>query len=74
LDSFWARYVGLNEADVISLSNPQSAAFEAQFAAMLNFVRQNKLYGFADYSDPAAANLKYAGVAGRVWWGGPTKS
>jgi hypothetical protein len=74
LDAFWGRYVGMQQLDVVSVSNPQSAAFESQFAAMLNFVRQNHLYGFADYADSAAANLKYAGTAGRVWWNGPTKS
>jgi hypothetical protein len=69
LDAFWNRYVSMREADVIALTNPQSAAFEPGFAAMLAYVFQNQLYGFANPRAPWDGT----GSSG-PGWGGPTRS
>lgn len=65
LDAFWARYVVMKPVDVIQLTTPGSPAFEPAFSGMLNFVRQNRLYGFADYAGSCAfpdnGNNKYIG-------------
>ena len=69
LDAFWNRYVSLREADVISLCNSQSAAFEPLFASMLEFVRTYNLYGFANPRTP------WDGTGSNgAGWGGPTRS
>jgi hypothetical protein len=62
LDAFWARYVVMEKIDVVQLTNPSSAAYEPDFAGMLSYVRQNRLYGFANYSAPAASNMSYTGI------------
>jgi hypothetical protein len=69
LDAFWNRCVSMNAADVISLTNTQSAAYEQAFAAMLAYVCQNRLYGFAAPRTPWDGT----GASGPGWIG-PTKS
>lgn len=69
LDAFWNRYVMMNAADVISLTNTQSAAYEPDFAAMLDYVCRHQLYGFGT---PRTA-WDGTGSNGRGWIG-PTKS
>ena len=69
LDAFWSRYVSMREADVISLCNSQSAAFEPVFALMLEFVRTNNLYGFANPRTPWDGTSSSG-----PGWGGPTRS
>jgi hypothetical protein len=68
LDAFWSRYVTMREVDVISLTHPDSAAYEPAFARMLAHVMQNQLYVFSHYGGPCAGpsngNNKYIGRFG----------
>ena len=68
LDAFWSRYVTMREVDVISLTHPDSAAYEPGFARMLAHVMQNQLYVFSDYGGRCAGasngNSKYIGRFG----------
>jgi hypothetical protein len=69
LDAFWNRYKTMNAADVVSLTNSSSAAYEPVFAAMLAYVCQNPLYGFANPRTP------WDGTGSNgAGWGGPTRS
>jgi|HubBroStandDraft_2_1064218.scaffolds.fasta_scaffold05897_8 hypothetical protein len=81
LDDFWygpggsetniepGAYVTMNAADVISLTNTQSAAYQPVFAAMLAYVFQNRLYGFG------TPRTLYDGTGSNgPGWGGPTRS
>ena len=69
LDAFWSRYVTMNAADVISLTNTQSAGYEPDFAAMLAYVFQNQMYGFGNPRTP------WDGTGSNgAGWGGPTRS
>ncbi len=73
LDAFWSRYVGMRQADVFTVSRD-----EPQFAAMLSYVWQNRLYGFSDYTGspafPDNGNNKFIGRFGGIHWIGPTLS
>ena len=69
LDAFWNRHVTMSEVDVIQLTNPQSAAYESVFAAMLVFVRSNQMYGFGNPRTPWDGT----GSNGSGWIG-PTRS
>jgi hypothetical protein len=72
LDAFWARYVTMRQGDVITVSRD-----EPQFAAMLCYVMQNRLYGFSDYTGspafPDNGGNKYFGGSG-IHWIGPILS
>jgi hypothetical protein len=46
LDAFWSRYVTMREIDVVSLTHPDSAAYDPEFAGMLGYSFTKKLYGF----------------------------
>ena len=60
LRDVWNRYVGLNQADVISLTNPGSEAYDAAFTDAISFVYANRLFGFANCG-PAAGSNSYKG-------------
>lgn len=72
LQAAWTRYVGLNQNDVIYLTNPQSAGYDVSFAAILGYIHQNRLFGFANYTIPAAGSNQFFGNSPIV--NGPTKS
>jgi hypothetical protein len=71
LDNFWAGWVGL-DADAAGYR----LRTEPESAAMLRFIIQNSLYGYADYTrDRASRYADYAGYAGLpTFFNGPTKS
>jgi hypothetical protein len=71
LDAFWARYVTMRQGQVIAITNSHSAAYEPDFDAMLGYVFVNRLYGFADYTKPAAGSNMFPG--GGDGWIGPQK-
>ena len=50
LEAFWSYYVSLKQIDVVSLTNPESAAFDSVFAAKLGYVYKNRLFGFENYT------------------------
>ena len=52
LDAFWAQYVTMRAADVAYLT-VRGVGYDANFAAMLNYVYANQLYGF----DPSIEGL-----------------
>ncbi len=57
----WNRYVGLNQADVISLTNPESEAYDAAFANAIGYIYANRLFGFADYNYVGAGSNQFRG-------------
>jgi hypothetical protein len=61
LQDAWDRYVVMREAEVIYFTHPESAGFDAGFAATLGYIYQNRLFGFANYSFPAAGNMSFQG-------------
>jgi hypothetical protein len=49
-------YVSMRESDVLALTNPQSAAYDAGFTAILGYCYQNKLFGFGHPIDGKGGN------------------
>jgi hypothetical protein len=72
LQDAWARYVGLNQNDVIYFTNRQSAGYDASFDAILGYIYANRLFGFANYNFPAAGSNQFFG--NNAIYNGPTKS
>ena len=72
LQDTWNRYVGLNQADVISLTNPESAAYDASFANAIGYIYANRLFGFADYNYAGAGSNQFRG--NNIITNGPIKS
>jgi len=72
LQSAWNRFVTMSAGDVIQTTDPQSAAYEPDFAAALGIIYQQKLFGWQDYANPAASNMSYIGNTSRVPYSGPT--
>jgi hypothetical protein len=71
LQDVWDRYVGMKEAEVISLISPSSAVYDASFAGTLAFIYTNKLFGFA-YNNAGASSNQFKGNVPIV--SGPLKS
>lgn len=71
LQDTWNRYVGLSQADLISLTNPESAVYDAAFDNAIVFIYANHLFGFA-YRAPAAGSNSYKGNSPIT--NGPVKS
>jgi hypothetical protein len=65
LPAAWARYVVMDRTTVIQTTNPQSAAYEPDFAAAIAMIRSQGLFGFADYTGSCAypnnGNNKFIG-------------
>jgi hypothetical protein len=72
LQDAWNRYVGLNQNDVIYFTNPQSAGYDAPFDAIIGYIYQNRLFGFANYNFPAAGSNQFRG--NNEIYNGPIKS
>jgi len=60
LQDHWNRYVGLSQADVVSVTNPASAVYDAAFTNAIGYIYANRLFGFANYG-PAAGSNSYKG-------------
>ena len=69
LDAFWSRYVTMREVDIISLTHPDSAAYEPDFAGMLGYCFTNRLYGFGN-----PRTVWHGTGSHGTGWLGPTKS
>jgi hypothetical protein len=58
----------MDQATVISVTNPQSAAYEPDFAQAFSIIFKQRLFGFQDYTGPTAGpnngNNKYIGRFG----------
>lgn len=72
LQAAWDRYVVLNQNDLIYFTNPQSAGFDASFSAILAYIYQNRLFGWAPNPNGAAGSNQFPGNSGIT--NGPTKS
>jgi hypothetical protein len=66
LDSFWAYYVKLNAADVAYYYYSTSVGYDANFKTLLDYIVNNKLYGF---QNPGIRSLGNTEISS-----GPTKS
>ena len=62
----------LNQADVISLTNPASAAYDAVFANAIGHIYMNRLFGFANYNHAGAGSNQFKG--NNLITNGPVKS
>jgi hypothetical protein len=74
LDAFWAQYVVMKIGEIISLTNSSSAAYDAGFSAKLLYVRNNRLYGFANYGVPNALGVINNVRGDGDGFNGPTQS
>lgn len=72
LQSAWDRYVIMDQATVISVTNPQSAAYEPDFAQALGIIYSQKLFGWTPNPNGSAGSNSFPG-AGEGWIG-PTRS
>ena len=72
LKAAWDRYVVLSQKDVIYFTNAASSSYDADFDAILGYIYQNRLFGFANYNYPAAGSNIFPGSS--TGWNGPTKS
>lgn len=70
LQDAWARYVGMNQNDVIYFTNPQSSGYDASFSSILGYIYSNRLFGFA--TSPAAGSNQFPG--NNAIYNGPSKS
>jgi hypothetical protein len=68
LQSTWDRYVVMKQTDLIQACDPQSAAFEPDFAQAISIIYEQRLFGFQDYTGSCAGpnngNNKYIGRCG----------
>lgn len=71
LQDVWNRYVGMKQADLISITDPGSAVYEPAFTNALGYIYTNSLFGFANRGPAAGSNScpNNAGI-----FNGPTHS
>ena len=71
LQSAWDTYVIMDQATVISVTNPQSAAYEPDFAQPLGIIF-TKTSGWTPNPNGAAGSNSFPGSG--PGWGGPIRS